>query len=803
MAVSLVPGAVELLMLMSMMGPFGVPLGVPPLPEDRVLASVAPEDCLLYASWAGIAEADPASPNHTEQLLAEPEVLELIDEIERLITLGIGEAARNQGDGQAGAVARDALRWGKRLLSRPAAFFVSDLEIGSGVPKFQAAALFNVGEDVDDLKATLERYQRTMLPGAAEKVESGEDGWYRLTLAPQAPAVFWGVKDEYLAIGMGDGVIEGLFERAEAAPPAWLEQIGRQLPVERRSTVAYLNVKAIRDAVLPLVPEPSVARVVEATGLDQVTTFVAVTGLDAEGFVSKSLVGLEGKPRGLFRLAAAEPLAAADLDAIPRDATLAVAARVDLEKVFDTILTIAGNIDPKGPTELLREIGEVEEQLGITLRRDVFGSLGDTWCIYNSPGEGGLLFTGLTAVVEIKDRRRLESVHARFLSALRNEMSRQSGRRSPRFDQFRFAGRDVYVFNARDDDFPLAPSWCLTDDALVVAPFPQNVKAYLARDRTPPSLADAPEVAALFGPGGGPVVLAYLDTKAVFDLLYPFAPIVAQAGFSELARQGIDVSVSILPSARAIGPHLRPSVGAVRLTEAGIEVVGRQTLPGGNVGLSVPMSVALLLPAVRSSREAARRAASMNNMKQIGLALHNYHDTFGSFPPGYTTDAEGKPLLSWRVHILPFVEQTPLYDQFRLDEPWDSEHNKRLIPLMPPVYRAPSSKADPTKTNYLGVADERGIFPGKEKIGLRDIVDGSSNTIMVVEVNDESAAIWTKPDDFVPDPDDPTRGLLGLRPGGFNAGMADGSVRFISETIDREILHRLFLRNDGQPVGDY
>ena len=87
--------------------------------------------------------------------------------------------------------------------------------------------------------------------------------------------------------------------------------------------------------------------------------------------------------------------------------------------------------------------------------------------------------------------------------------------------------------------------------------------------------------------------------------------------------------------------------------------------------------------------DAARRAQSMNNLKQFALAMHNYHDTNGKFPAASSFDKDGKPLLSWRVHVLPYLEQAELYKQFHLDEPWDSEHNKKLIEKMPNVLASP------------------------------------------------------------------------------------------------------------------
>src|SRR5437588_6801844 len=100
--------------------------------------------------------------------------------------------------------------------------------------------------------------------------------------------------------------------------------------------------------------------------------------------------------------------------------------------------------------------------------------------------------------------------------------------------------------------------------------------------------------------------------------------------------------------------------------------------------------VALLLPAVQAAREAARRAQCTNNLKQIGLAMHNYHSSNNCFPPAFTTDRDGKPLLSWRVLLLPYLECSSLYANFHLDEPWDSPHNRPLVNQMPSVFACPS-----------------------------------------------------------------------------------------------------------------
>ncbi len=253
--------------------------------------------------------------------------------------------------------------------------------------------------------------------------------------------------------------------------------------------------------------------------------------------------------------------------------------------------------------------------------------------------------------------------------------------------------------------------------------------------------------------------------------------------------------------------YLRPTVWSLARVDQGVELTMRQTLPIGNLFSSAPVAAALLLPAVQASRGAAQRMTGMNNLRQIGLAMHNFHDVYSAFPAGYSADENGKPLLSWRVHVLPFIEQLALYQEFHLDEPWDSPHNKKLIERMPQVYLSPASDHQVTDglTNYLGVGGKDGVFirPAKgDRLGARiqTILDGTSNTIMTVETGDDSAVIWTKPADFAPNADDPIRGLMGLYPNGFQAGFADGSVQFIAEGVDKVVLKALFTKAGGEAV---
>jgi hypothetical protein len=249
----------------------------------------------------------------------------------------------------------------------------------------------------------------------------------------------------------------------------------------------------------------------------------------------------------------------------------------------------------------------------------------------------------------------------------------------------------------------------------------------------------------------------------------------------------------VFPKVEEIARALTPSVQGDRLT-----VTVDETAP------AVAQASAALLARARS---AAGRSQSTNNLKQIALAWHNYLDVNKTFPPTALTSKDGKPLLSWRVAILPYLDQEALYKEFHLDEPWDSEHNKALIAKMPAVYRSPAQKAGAGKTTYLAPRGATGPKGGEVKYGvlgvpIKEVTDGTSNTIMVVEMNDEAAVEWTKPGDLDVDPKQPLKGLIGHYEQGFLAAFADGSVRFIRGTVKAETLNALFTRNGGEVVGN-
>ncbi len=218
----------------------------------------------------------------------------------------------------------------------------------------------------------------------------------------------------------------------------------------------------------------------------------------------------------------------------------------------------------------------------------------------------------------------------------------------------------------------------------------------------------------------------------------------------------------------------------------------------------VVVLILLFAPAPRRAREAARRTQCKNNLKQIGVALHNYHKEYGSFPPAYTVDENGRPLHSWRTLLLPYLEQTALYGQIDLSKPWNNPVNAASLETLIPSFQCPAAKLPKNHTIYLGVAGEASFFHGSSPRAIADITDGTSNTLIVVEVPPDRSVPWMAPQDA----DQAlimgiAQGTKTTHSGGFQATLADGTVRFISVNIDRATLKALLTTSGDEVVGEF
>jgi hypothetical protein len=202
----------------------------------------------------------------------------------------------------------------------------------------------------------------------------------------------------------------------------------------------------------------------------------------------------------------------------------------------------------------------------------------------------------------------------------------------------------------------------------------------------------------------------------------------------------------------------------------------------------------------RTTDELRTLRKSAENLTQIGRAMHDYHDANKRLPAAAIYGQDGKALLSWRVAILPYLgeKQRELYKQFKLDEPWDSEHNKELLDKMPAVYKSPAAKDKTTTTYYQVLTGPDTVFAGNQGMKLIQITDGTSNTILAVKAGE--AVPWTKPADVVYDAKKPLPKFGGVSKTGFHILLCDASRWLVRPGFNEQTLRGAITPRGGEVI---
>jgi hypothetical protein len=237
-----------------------------------------------------------------------------------------------------------------------------------------------------------------------------------------------------------------------------------------------------------------------------------------------------------------------------------------------------------------------------------------------------------------------------------------------------------------------------------------------------------------------------------------------------------------------------------RKVGTGIAIAGLIMGSLGSVGsLCLFPAVGLLLPAFTKVQGAAKKMQAMNNLKQIVVAMHNYHQVNGRFPPAIVYSKDGKPLYSWRVLLLPYLPGVKLPEEFKLDEPWDSPHNIKLLSSMPQVYGDPNlGSAGSGQTIFEVFVGKGTAFESGQGEAMNSFTDGTSNTILIVE--SANPVEWTKPTELAYAPDKPLPKLGGHHPDRIITAMADGSAHALPASISEKDLRALITRDGGEEV---
>ncbi|WP_246196567.1 DUF1559 domain-containing protein [Aquisphaera giovannonii] len=529
--------------------------------------------------------------------------------------------------------------------------------------------------------------------------------------------------------------------------------------------------------------------------------------------------------RGVLAMFDQPALTLKSLPPIPAGRSAFAAFSVDPLKTYEQFVAISKEQNPASAEGFDAMEGAIRGQLGFDLRTDLLKNLGPGLALYsqgpavameNLDVQAAMLaaYGGLTVSLQARDEDALAK-HLETLVNVANQAISRPGGNSPQLRK-REGKETIYTLEFPPGTMPpqfasLSPSVGLGKDQLVISGTVEGVEKALALS-APGAARWAPEGAFARPAERLPkefFALYVSDPSETLPQLIPNLPqlldsIKAQIppGVAANPLNEIHIDADKLPKADELKALLFPATTAITTDAQGMRLVQREPLPSLTSPATAGVLAGLMLPAVQSAREAARRAQCVNNEKQIMLAMHNYHSANNAFPRDIT-DKDGKPLLSWRVAILPFIEQNDLYMKFKLDEPWDSPNNKPLLAEMPKAFLCPSlAKADPTMTTYRGFEGPGAMFEAGQDIGMAAVTDGTSNTIMIVEAKE--AAPWTKPGglafDQGADADPAHYGAGSSHPGGFNAGFDDGSVRFIKDTVAVQVFKALVTRAGGEVI---
>ncbi len=564
-----------------------------------------------------------------------------------------------------------------------------------------------------------------------------------------------------------------------------------------------------------------------------------------EGEALKSVIGVVApRPRpGLLALFDQPEIGPKQIPPFPSGTNSYTLLSLDPAAFYDKVLDLVKASNPGREADIRAFADAVRKRTGLRLREDLLGRIGPRMSISAAPAEGhvgGGMFAPwfyvprVSLVAEVEDPGAFRESLDQLMGYANRELRAMGGFYQGPPDERTTSKPGTEAAEFRRLKGP-NPGYVLAVPPAIL-PTPAGLRPTIMLGRSHVAFALSPELArlALEAEGQAParelVAARTLPTGLVFfnqrdprqgfpellanlpSLVQIFANLPTSSPNPPQGPKGrgapriqLRIDPDTIPDVVAMRKHLFPTTVALAVDDRQIRIITREAFPSVNinlpVGTSTPVLIALLLPAVQSAREAARRAQCVNNLKQIGLAMHNYHEANGKLPQAAIADKQGKPLLSWRVAILPFIDQKALYEKFKLDEPWDGPHNKALLEEMPALYACPSTPTPRKSATNYRVWDGKGaMFEKRRALRFADVKDGLSQTLMVVETKE--SVPWTAPEElpFDPERSTPLFGAGSSHPGGLNALFGDGSVLFLRATMNPETLRGMITIAGGEII---
>ena len=783
------------------------------------VSSAAPESCLTWYQWANPYNADAASKNAVDRMMAEPDVSkfckDFTDKLGQLPAMLIPDGAPPRMQIAVETIAPQLI---DGLLRKQGCFFVEGFEFtpDQGPKNLKLGLVLELGDNADKTLGAIKSLLN-LTDAPLEKVTfDGQDG-LKITMPPHGPFTEVGVVQHngYLVAATSEEMTNEILGRMKQGEVAsWLGQLQAKQKYVRTSALGTIDAATLKKRLMPLADEQAV-KVIEAIGLNNLERLDYSCGYAQTDFAQQFRIKFDGAPTGIFATFGDKGITDKDLAHFPADSFAALALSIDGKKVLDEATSILIQLDPNAAEDMARGMIQLQSQTGIDLRK-LFSNVGPTFTLHNGYSDG--ILSGAQFRTTIQDPAWFEKTIDDVM-----KLAQMQAGVPMSIDSIEQNGKAVKTMHFGGVPVPVEPSWMMNGDQMTMTLFPSTMASASKPDMAAPLTNEksfAPYLPLLKPSDGKVIGFSYMETKYSFELFYGYACLASAMGKNMLAGQ-VDQVLPLpfsdeqmakvkahlndlqLPSCRSIAKHLTPEVGVIRKEKDAIVFEMHSTVAGSNLTIAIPgVAVGMLLPAVQAVREAARRTTSMNNLRQLSLASHNFASNYQRLPSGDGPVRPGGPAVSWRVKLLPFIEEGNLYEQYNFDEPWDSENNMKVAKQMPATFMNPQSTAQEGFTVYRGVGGVSGVMGVDDKgksvrRTFGEITDGTSNTIMFVECPDHMAVPWTKPDGGIDPEKASPQQLQGNFSGGFNVSFCDGSTYFIASSLGTETFKALLGFDDG------
>ncbi|MEE9293454.1 MAG: hypothetical protein V3W34_00610 [Phycisphaerae bacterium] len=627
-----------------------------PQPADaESLSQRLPGSAIFYIESTG---ADALSNAHAQtplgKMLADDGVAKLVD---RLVSAGgilIRKAAADQGEAE---VAEAAMRLLATLWHRPCALQLLSVQMADAGPAVEAVLVVDVGADgaerfVKALERVVAKYA-PFGPPVPDQVESHAFQRYDL---PVAGVTRYGMVDGIFMITLGEKttgrVLATMKGRGKSmAQDASLVAALKKIGTKGRSTLAvsHVNVQEVlkqarqvwsamsggTEPGKPAFPPP-VEAVIAAAGIDRLRSMTDVLEIEDGGYRYSAFIALppvDGRPRWMNQA----PVTKAQLSMVPKDVTFAKVANFRLADLYDGLMHLAAAAGPGAEALVANVRAMIEGMMGLRIKEDIVDLFDDGWVVYDSPSSGGLLFTGFTVMVEVRDP---EGV-LQLLGRLVRFIDSQTGPGIVAVEKSDYKGTAIHFASITGPPIPVAPAWCVHDRYVVIGLYPQVVMRALDHLRGGDNvltLLDNPD----FARGRKMLpkrcsVIAYFDTKAGMEFAYKWLLPVATSATGWARGEGVQIDASMIPSRDAFVGGIYGDVVGMSSDADGLLFTTHGPLPlnlGGTAPAVAALGVSIALPSLARAREEAKRAASVSNVKAIMAACHTYANHHSNQFPG-------------------------------------------------------------------------------------------------------------------------------------------------------------------------